>query len=386
MIPLLREYLLDNWSTLPLDSPSPRDLAFLVQATGVSKLCCFIFPDDARRPRWVAKMSRSPRDNAVLASEYHLVQWLRERGSDFVRATVPGPLFTAHIAGHLVGIEAYLPGRPMDGLLMSAANRNEQVYRDYLDLATDWLLRSQQETPHPHDRLTDQQRSSFFLEPIRQMKATAQLREVEESYLDYLARQILTLAERPLPLVFNHGDLRLGNILLDGQSLQVIDWEFGVPIALPLMDVFSLLARTHASVQGMEEIDGYLEDYWAAFEDVFLQGGAFSGLTLDYVGRACRALDFDPAWVNVLFAMFLVTEANRFYAFLGQRAERGYVYLLRSREGRISRSHAEQLARQKNVWLLGHLAQHEAQLVFHQLPASSRLDPGARPQNVVQAA
>ena len=108
----------------------------------------------------------------------------------------------------------------------------------------------------------------------------------------------------------------------------------------------------------------HLEDYLAAFEAVFFEEGHLAGLTATYIDRACQALDMDPAWVSILLAMFLINEANKYHDFLRQRADRGYVYLLRSRDGRMEGSFSEQLARQKNVWLLGHLAQHEKRLIF----------------------
>lgn len=366
MIPLLRSFLAENWSALSPDSALPRRLSFLIHATGVSKLVCYVFADDAS-PRWVAKMTRRPCDNPVLESEYRLVQSLRDHGSDFVRATVPAPLITTHLAGHLVGIESYFPGYPMDGLLFNKRTDGEPAYRKYLDLTVAWLLRSQQETLSLNGRLTQGQIEIYFLSPIRHMKATARLTTREIQYLDQLALRAMALAREPLPLVFCHGDLRPGNVLLEGDSLLVIDWEFGRPLALPLMDVFGLLARTYACLHSLSEIDGYLEDYLQAFEQVFFEPGLFAPVALDYVSRACQALRLDPAWVSVLFAMFLVNEMNCYYSFLTRRAENGCIYLLRRRSGQITDSFSQQLARQKNVWLLGYLADHEENLIFHRL-------------------
>lgn len=369
MLPQLRSYLLENWPELGLSDRRPRNLAFLVQATGVSKLCCYIFTDDMPQPRWVAKMPRSPRDNAILAGDYGLIQHLRQHGSPFVRATVPGPVLITSIADHLVGIEPYCPGRSMDRLLVSARRPTGPQVRACLDLAIEWLLRCQQETPGQRGRLSEKQIHTYCLAPIAQLRATAELTEAERSYLDRLVERVLRLAGQPLPLVFNHGDFRPGNILVDRRSIQVIDWEFGAPIGLPLLDVFGLLARTYACCSGLEEIDGYLEDYLAAFEAVFFEDGSFAEPVLEYVGRACEALEIDPAWVDILFALFLVTEANKYHEFLSRRADQGYVYLLRSRVVQINSSYSDQLRRQKHVWLLGHLAQHERRLIFHHLRA-----------------
>src|SRR4051812_8903869 len=113
MIPQLRSYLLDHWPSLPLGGPRPRDLSFLVQATGISKLCCFVFADDAPAPQWVARLARAPRDNHILVHEYSVITYLRQHGDADTCATIPGPLWTMAISGHMVGIERFLPGRPM---------------------------------------------------------------------------------------------------------------------------------------------------------------------------------------------------------------------------------------------------------------------------------
>jgi Ser/Thr protein kinase RdoA (MazF antagonist) len=367
LLPQLRTYLLQNWSKLPLEGPRPYDLTFLVQATGVSKLCCYVFADEMSKPQWVAKMARSPRDNEVLAREYDLVQHLRRHGSAFVQATIPGPLLTTCVAGHFVGIEPYLPGQPMDGFLPNMVSQAKSELYPYLDLAIGWLLRSYQEAPIQHGQLADRQIHTHFLCPMLRFQHMARLTPGELRYLECQAKQVTALSQHPLPLVFNHGDFRPGNILLDGHSIQVIDWEFGASTALPLLDVFFFLSRLHARVyyDGLEDIDGHLEDYLTAFEAVFFEEGIFADLTAEYVERACQALDMNPAWVSVLLTMFLINEANRYYAFLNHRADRGYVYLLRSRTRQIDGgSYLDQLARQKNVWLLGHLAQNEERLIF----------------------
>src|ERR1700681_703105 len=105
MLPQLRTYLLDCWSELPLGGPRPQSLEFIVQATGIGKLCCYVFPDDAAAPRLAAELRRSPTENYLLRREYDLISHLRRQGSDYVRETVPGPLMALTVAGHLVVIE-----------------------------------------------------------------------------------------------------------------------------------------------------------------------------------------------------------------------------------------------------------------------------------------
>jgi len=115
-------------------------------------------------------------------------------------------------------------------------------------------------------------------------------------------------------------------------------------------------------------MDGYLEDYLAAFDAVFFDGD-FAERSGEYISWACAELNIEPACLPVLFGLFVVTEANKYHTLLSQRAERGYIYLLNSRTGRIGGSYAEQLARQKYIWLLGHLAEHEQRAIVGSLEA-----------------
>ncbi|HEX5418324.1 MAG TPA: aminoglycoside phosphotransferase family protein [Chloroflexota bacterium] len=372
MLPLLQRYLIENWSVLRLGAPPPRRLDFLVQATGIGKLCCYIFPNGAAEPRWVAKMRRSPVENDLLRREYVLINYLRESGSDYVRRTIPGPLVETCVAGHQLAIEPYLPGRAMDGLLANAGERTRELAAAYRDLALKWLLRCQRETPRVRSPLRDQQIDDYFLGPIARLRSSAALTDHESSYLDQVTRQVEGLRRLPLPLVFKHGDFQPGNILLRDNAPTVIDWEFGLPTALPLLDVFGFLLRNHTRQQGREEMDGYLEDYLLDFDTVFFGSGPITRQSADQVARAVQALDFDPDWVPVLFAMFIVNEANKYDTLLRRRSERGYLYLLRSRNQPLPRSYLDQLARQKNVWLLGHLVSQERRL------AVADASPGGR--------
>jgi hypothetical protein len=364
MIPLLREYLLENWSQLFFDDLQPGKLIFLLQGTGVSKLCCYIFYGDEVTPRWIAKMARTPRENWVLDREYELIQLLRREGSDFVRTTIPEPLLTTCIAGHFVAIESYFCGRPMTVFPVEAGIHQDGKSFGYLDQSVDWLIQSQRETIFQNRCLTEQEISFFLLSPIRQLKSTAHLMDEEEAYLNELMGSLVELAKKPLPLVFSHGDLRPGNILINGNELLIIDWEFGAPVSLPLMDLFSLLARTYARCKDLEEIDGYLEEYLDAFEAVFFRDGQFAKISQKCIAHISKAFEIDVEWLEGLFALFLVNEANKYYAFLNRCANRGYVYLLSSKSGRLNGSYLDQLARQKYVWLIGHLVKHRDQLIF----------------------
>ena len=364
----------------------PKELTFLVQGTGVTKLCFYIFPDNSSQPRWVARIARSPRDNKIIDHEYELIGFIREGGSSYVLETVPGPLLTTEITGHSVGIEPFHRGQSMDGLIAQNADHARRDVREYIDLAVEWLLRCQKDVPGNQGKLKLDQIETYLLGPIKHLRLQSDLTDVEEAYLDRLEQQINSLSNIPLPLAFTHGDFRPGNILLDDGDIHVLDWEFGARLAPPLLDIFHFLSRTYARYHGLEEIDGYLEDYLTAFEQLFFENGEWAHLAAEIVDNAADALGVDHQWIRPLFALFLVEEANKLRRFLSQRSEIGYPYLLRSREYQIPKSYRDRLARQKYVWLLGHLAANEKQLAISHIATDLNTQIESSEQEAVWAA
>jgi hypothetical protein len=312
----------------------------------------------------VAKVARVPGENWVLNQEYALVAQLRQEGTEFMRSTIPNPLVRTLIADHCVVVEPYFPGPPMSvGSRRTGRWRNRRS-DESLDRAIDWLLQCQKETMVQRAVLTEEQLDTYILSPIDRLRETATLRQNEWRYLEALKDRTRALIDHPLPLVFKQGDFRPDNILMDADTMHVIDWECGNRVALPLMDVFSLLIRVYAQRRGWEDIDGYLDDYLEVFAAVFLKDGAFSQTTRTYVDRASHILGIEAVWLEPLLALFFVTEANKFHAILDRCAQRGYLYLLRSRDNRLCDSYSDQLDRQKHVWLLGHMITHRDALIF----------------------
>src|SRR5258708_12767363 len=119
----------------------------------------------------------------------------------------------------------------------------------------DGLLRRQQEPASQYGPLREDELRAHFIMPIIRLRELARLTTAEQNYLERLVERLPALAEYPLPLRFIHGDFQPGNILLTGSSIQVIDWEFGSLTGLPLMDLFTFVARPYAPCRALEQID-----------------------------------------------------------------------------------------------------------------------------------
>ena len=62
---------------------------------------------------------------------------------------------------------------------------------------------------------------------------------------------------------------------------------------------------------------------------MFFEGRGFAKVSTEYVWRACKQLDIRPEWIVVLFLMFLITEATKYYKFLSQCTKHGYGIILK---------------------------------------------------------
>jgi hypothetical protein len=155
-----------------------------------------------------------------------------------------------------------------------------------------------------------------------------------------------------LPLFLYHGDFRPGNVLLNDRRIAVLDWEFSRVLAPPLLDWFSFAFRLKCRAMDLPDIDGPLEGYRSAFREVFLEKTWYSELVAGYTRSYCRELGVDQQFVPLLLGLFMVTNINKFHAFLLDRVDRGYLYLLTNGSSSFER----RLRRQAYVSLIESLA------------------------------
>lgn len=352
MLPQIENYLLRAWNQLPEAGPTPGRLSFLGQATGVSKACFFIFADDERSPRYIAKLPRSPAYNEELMQEVSTIQHLRATVSEKLRATIPGPMHIVQLCGHCVVIEPVLPGRPMDAITLAGGALDPATTASQIALAHQWLIKIQQETPHRNGKLDATTIRQFFVEPLKIMQMNNDLTASEAKYTEKLSHDARALEGHQLPLYLYHGDFRPGNILIDRDRIAVLDWQFSRPSAPPLLDWFSFVFRLYSGSMRLPDIDGSLQAYRAVLHEVFFARNWFSELVREYTKTYCKALSVDEAYLSMLFSLFAVNNVNHFHAFLNERAGRGYLYLLRG-ASTSSQSWRQQVRRQAYVWLLG---------------------------------
>jgi hypothetical protein len=132
---------------------------------------------------------------------------------------------------------------------------------------------------------------------------------------------VAALTEAPLPVVLEHGDLGVWNVLvrLDGRPA-VLDWEAGVPRGMPLWDLLYLL-RSYAASSARTGADrtGAVLDLLHGRPPL---GDCFVGAT----GQYASALRLDP---SLLVPLLLTCWMHRAQKEASRRDDGPYRRLLR---------------------------------------------------------
>ena len=189
-----------------------------------------VFDDDAARPRCVVEFGE--RDRLVRTDRV-----LKELGSR-INGTVPGSLFCGAVHdGTNVHIQAGLPGVPWFRVSDSLDTR--EAWRALLRRAMTAMLRlhgAARQVPAWNGTVNIayelRRQTALCGRNGTQLSATV-LRRIDEMAS---AKQ----AAAPLAAVWQHGDFSLNNLLVDAESVSIIDFEEFGATQVPLHDAFGL--------------------------------------------------------------------------------------------------------------------------------------------------
>ncbi|MBI2940633.1 MAG: phosphotransferase [Chloroflexi bacterium] len=355
MLPQLQKRLIDGWHELKLPEPRPTALHFLGQLFSFHKTCFFVFVDQERAPRYLAKIPRSPRYSTGIRREYENVRSLRDQVDQDLGRTIPNPIALLEIDGHAVTIEPFFSGRPLNSILGKLDLRSPATMERAFDLATDWLIRLH--------RATGRWGDGALARPLEEFRETFPLTDREEAFIARMIDQARAAAPE-LPTVFTHGHYGAENILVEGARRLVIDWDWGKPSGPPAIDLFHFITMYCFRANGLEQMVGDLDDYGGAFEALYLTSGLSAELARRALARYSEALGIAPRHWKLLAALYLAEEANERHRHLVERAERGgYWYPLRDLDGHAAPYH-QLLRHQTEAGLLRLLAREERRFVL----------------------
>jgi Phosphotransferase enzyme family len=248
-----------------------------------------VFPPGGSEPQYIVKLARDPAFNGRLENEDRALRALAAAGVGDA-ATVPRASFFGHDGGLAVLAQTAIPGVPF-----------RQVARGTPECpaaraAIAWLMELGARTA---DRtIAEPAQAAAALRVLLNRFACLYRPSVAEHEL--LAEQIDAIAasRRPFPLVFQHGDPGVWNLLMtpDGRPA-FLDWEAAEPHGIPLWDLFYAARSVGIGVARASGTRSSLD----AFAEQYLADGPLSRALADDVGRHCAHIDLDPALVGPLF-------------------------------------------------------------------------------------
>ena len=270
MLGRVEGFLRESWPRLGLGSlHQSRRLRMAVVSGGLgvhNKLVCPCWEGDDLLPSLVVKFPRYPQYNYRVLAEHGALESARGFLSPGPGADrVPRPLVSTEIDGLCVTVESAWRGRSLLAHLRENAG-GIGGYLDKLSLPADWLATLHARSAMP---ATSQQMQEFVFAPLESAGEDFNLSAQEKDALEYLRSRACKMADSaPLPVVFNHNDLNIVNVLVDehGELTQVIDWDVAGP-GLPATDLIYFLMRlaSEAEAAGSDEaLDSYKELFFGA--------------------------------------------------------------------------------------------------------------------------
>ncbi len=190
------------------------------------KAVLFLFPPQAALPRYVVKMTRDPAMNGRLRNERVALEALAQMGI----AAVPRVVFAGNHAGLEIVGETAVDGLPM---------RARTAGRPDCPLAARALAFIAELGATTRTRAVVPSELAASLELL--LSRFVELYAPAPAERRFLGEQIEAIARagQSLPLVFQHGDPGLWNLLATaGDQVAFLDWEAAEPAGVPLWDLF----------------------------------------------------------------------------------------------------------------------------------------------------
>ncbi len=290
--------MLSRQARLGLAIPPSRGLSYLLVNSwrrDSRTVTALAFEPGSNRPSFVAKIGVGTGSAAVRVETRNLEQLGRSSHPVF-RASVPALLHHAEEPGVAVLFETTARGRRL------RVPRGRGALSQVVGRVVDWLLLFHRETSRGHEPLRGDRIEALVRGPVEQYLGKFRPGPAERDLLDRTLRDAEALARANLPLVGHHGDLCPANLFLDGDLLEVIDWETPLDPRLPTHDLIHLLACLGGAA-------GEAEDDFAWYQESFFGRGLLAEMSRDALLRYARSMGIPFEALRPLFTLYWIQYA-----------------------------------------------------------------------------
>jgi hypothetical protein len=205
------------------------------------------FEGDASQPTCVMKIPKVPQVNDRTRNEHNSLMRVRTILSEDLRTDLPEPIALIEDGRIAVGVESYLPGASLRQRT-TAWWRPERRKVENLASAADWLARFHAAATLEHvpwqtaaDLWVHRSVESFR----NRFGTTGPEKQLFDMAEDYARVQCPGRA----PVVWQHRDFNIWNVVAEGQRLRVLDWE-GLKPGPPACDLFHFSTHWYEALGG----------------------------------------------------------------------------------------------------------------------------------------
>jgi aminoglycoside phosphotransferase (APT) family kinase protein len=213
----------------------PEPLVAVVRGGPASRrLAAFLFDGKSRTPALFVKLTRDDEMRARLRQEHATLACVAALPA--LVGTVPVPLALLEHDGATVSVHTTVAGTSLAALTRRSLRPGST--RHHLTATVRWLELLQRATAQGRRPLVDAaafgDRAALTLAAVASPATCRRLCELAAAF-----------GQVEVPAVRRHGDFWPGNVLANGSTVGVVDWEHSVDGASPTTDLFMLLS-THA--------------------------------------------------------------------------------------------------------------------------------------------
>jgi len=265
----------------------------------------FVFDGSSPVPLAVAKLSSNRRQSSILKNEYQTLLRLSSHFEDAHSAFMPQPLDFFEESPWTVLLESWLPGRTAHFETRNSWDPLQYVPKHFRD-ALEWLLVFQKIIGAKVIPLDPSAANYYVVQPLEAFARRAHPSSAETDLITSTTSLAQRLLGTPMLLAPGHGDFWSGNLLLDKDSVGVIDWEHFRQEDFPFEDLFFFSIAYGLSFPWKP---GHRADSQTAFRATYLQATPIADQVRSFLLSYCNAMGLATELLELFFPVFLARRA-----------------------------------------------------------------------------
>ncbi|OGL45723.1 MAG: hypothetical protein A2161_00710 [Candidatus Schekmanbacteria bacterium RBG_13_48_7] len=286
-----------------------ENLVLLDTCSGnVDGYCFLLFEKNKKFPEIVAKIARTTPGKKIYNTEFENLQILENTGLNSPVQTVPKPLGKWEVDDVLITFQDALQGPLMKNVPGKIIFSSSNVLRN-LSSVTKWLNTFQSNFGILQKKMTETFYKNTVLKSIYTFLNRYLISEADMKFLINRFEKKSSLQGQTIPFVVRHGDFCTANIIMQIDSIGVIDWEFALRPYFPLFDLFYFLSSVRYPFHGYQSESNHFD----SFISVFWGRNYFNESVRMIIRETCETLGIPENIVHDFFLLSLIDVANMKY-------------------------------------------------------------------------